>query len=184
MSLLHHDARSEALAQLSRFRGEFFSCLTARSDAFFELTDAVLCGDGPVSSLAEMSLVGEHRRGHGGLYAAPARGRSDTGRLRRAQAEVPLQRAADGRLFRAPTEVVWSGATCLHEGQFPALGRRCSRGAGERSLAAASEGRPWIITGPCGLSRRACGVGQTGVGPPTETELADGQSKSAVRKGR
>ncbi|SOE79857.1 hypothetical protein SAMN05446589_8946 [Streptomyces sp. OV198] len=44
MSLLHHDARSEALAQLSCFRGEFYSCLTARSDALFELAEAVLCG--------------------------------------------------------------------------------------------------------------------------------------------
>lgn len=26
-------------------------CLTTRSDALFELTDAMLCGDGPVRSL-------------------------------------------------------------------------------------------------------------------------------------
>jgi hypothetical protein len=86
MSLLHRDARQEALAGLSRFRGEFYSCLTARSDAVFELADAVLCDDGPVRSLAELSLVGEHRRGHGGLYAALARGRVDASRLRRALA--------------------------------------------------------------------------------------------------
>lgn len=61
MSLLHHDAHREPLAQLSCFRGEFYACLTARSDALFELADAVLCGDGPVRSLAELSLVGEHR---------------------------------------------------------------------------------------------------------------------------
>jgi hypothetical protein len=107
MSLLHHDARSEALAQLSCFRGEFYSCLTARSDALFELADAVLCGDGPVRSLAELSLVGEHRRGHGGLYAALARGRIDAGRLRRALAEVPLPRAADGRLVLAIDITCW-----------------------------------------------------------------------------
>jgi hypothetical protein len=41
MSLLHRDARREALLELSRFRGEFHSCLTARSDALFELADAV-----------------------------------------------------------------------------------------------------------------------------------------------
>ncbi len=85
-SLPHRDARQEPLAELSCFRGEFYSSLTARSDALFELADAVLCGDGPVRSLAELSLVGEHRRGHGGLYAAVARGRVDTGRLRRALA--------------------------------------------------------------------------------------------------
>ncbi|GGN50167.1 hypothetical protein GCM10011579_004670 [Streptomyces albiflavescens] len=107
MSLLHHDARREALAQLSCFRGEFYACLTARSDALFELADAVLCGDGPVRSPAELSLVGEHRRGHGGLYAAVARGRIDAGRLRRALAAVPLPRAADGRLVLAVDVTCW-----------------------------------------------------------------------------
>lgn len=74
MRLLHHDARREPLAELSRFRGKFSSCLTARSDARFELADGVLCGDGPVRPLVELSLAGEHRRGHGGLYAAVAPG--------------------------------------------------------------------------------------------------------------
>jgi hypothetical protein len=60
-----------------------------------------LTSDGPVRSLAELSLVGEHRRGHGGLYAAVAHGRIDTGRLRQALAEVPLPRATDGRLVLA-----------------------------------------------------------------------------------
>ncbi|MFG2715343.1 NF041680 family putative transposase [Streptomyces goshikiensis] len=107
MSLLHRDARREPLAELSRFRGEFYSCLTARSDGLFELADAVLCGDGPVRSLAELSLVGEHRRGHGGLYAAVARGRVDTARLRQALAAVPLPRAADGRLVLAVDLTCW-----------------------------------------------------------------------------
>lgn len=79
MSLLHHVVRREPLAQLSRFREEFYACLTARSDAWFELADTVPCGDGPMRSLAELSLVGEHRRGHGGLYAAVARGCIDAG---------------------------------------------------------------------------------------------------------
>nr|AGS49499.1 hypothetical protein [uncultured bacterium esnapd7] len=48
----------------------------------FELTDAVLCADGPVRSVAELSLAGEHRRGHGSGYAALARGHVDAGRLR------------------------------------------------------------------------------------------------------
>ncbi|MFP5071306.1 hypothetical protein ACLFMI_16805 [Pseudonocardia nantongensis] len=40
---------------------------TVRANALFEPTDAVLCADGPVRSLAELSLVAEHRRGHGAL---------------------------------------------------------------------------------------------------------------------
>ncbi|MGW6902610.1 NF041680 family putative transposase [Streptomyces sp. NPDC054919] len=107
MSLLHRDAPREPLAQLSGFRGEFYSCLTARSDALFELVDAVLCGDRPVRSLAELSLVGEHRRGHGGLYAAVARGQVDAIRLRRTLAEVPLPRAADGQLILAIDVTCW-----------------------------------------------------------------------------
>ncbi|MDQ0765534.1 hypothetical protein QF027_008169 [Streptomyces canus] len=67
----------------------------------------MLCGDGPVRSLAELSLVGEHRRGHGGLYAAVARGRVDTDRLRRALATVPLPRAAEGRLVLAIDITCW-----------------------------------------------------------------------------
>ena len=35
---------------LARFRREFYACLTARADALFELADAVLCADGPVTS--------------------------------------------------------------------------------------------------------------------------------------
>ncbi|GGS93028.1 hypothetical protein GCM10010270_76410 [Streptomyces violaceus] len=45
--------------------------------------------------------MGEYRRGHGGLYAALACGRIDADRLRRILAEVPLPRAADGRLVLA-----------------------------------------------------------------------------------
>ncbi|KOU72612.1 transposase [Streptomyces sp. MMG1533] len=107
MSLLHDDVRREPLEELSRFRGEFYSCLTARSDALFELADAVLCGDGPVRSLAELSLVGEHRRGHGGLYAALAQGRVDADRMRQALASVPLPRALDGRLVLAVDVTCW-----------------------------------------------------------------------------
>ena len=42
---------------LAGFRQEFYRSLTARADALFELTDAVLCADGPVSSLVELTLA-------------------------------------------------------------------------------------------------------------------------------
>ncbi len=107
MSLLHDAVRQDPFAELSRFRGEFYSCLTRRADALFELTDAVLCADGPVRPLVELSLVGEHRRGHGGLYDALAAGRVEVARLRRALAAVPLPRAADGRLVLAADITCW-----------------------------------------------------------------------------
>ena len=88
-------------------RREFYACLTKRADALFELADAVLCADGPVRSLVELSLVGEHRRGHGSLYAALARGRLDVARLRTALSAVALPRAADGRLVLAVDITCW-----------------------------------------------------------------------------
>ncbi|RPE34046.1 NF041680 family putative transposase [Kitasatospora cineracea] len=107
MSVLHKGVCPDGFAELSRFRGEFYACLTRRGDAMFELADAVLCADGPVRSLVELSLVGEHRRGHGGLYDALARGRLDADRMRQALAAVPLPRAADGRLVLAVDITCW-----------------------------------------------------------------------------
>ncbi len=53
------------VGDLAAFRREFYECLTARADALFELTDAVLCSPGPVNTLVDLSLCPEHRRGHG-----------------------------------------------------------------------------------------------------------------------
>src|SRR5438045_1875760 len=96
-----------ALGELSRFRQEFYRCLPARADALFELAEAVLCADGPVRSLVELSLAPEHRRGHGGLYDGINGGRIEVGRLRAAVASVPLPRAAGGRLVRAVYVCPW-----------------------------------------------------------------------------
>ena len=87
-----------ALGELSGFRREFYRCLPARADALFELADAVLCADGPVRTLAGLSLVPEHRRGHGALYDAVSHGRIVIGRLRRAPAGLPLPSWPDGQI--------------------------------------------------------------------------------------
>lgn len=47
MSVSVSGAASGGLEVLSRFRAEFYDCLYVRADALFELTDAVLCEDGP-----------------------------------------------------------------------------------------------------------------------------------------
>jgi len=106
-SLLEHAADVESLAVLSRFRLEFHACLTARGDELFELADAVLCADGPVKTLAGLSLAPEHRRGHGALYDAVNHGRLAIGRLRWSLAALPLPRAADGRLMLAVDVSNW-----------------------------------------------------------------------------
>lgn len=107
MTSVHDPGPVDALGELRRFRQGFYGCITRRADAVFELIDAVLCVDGPVRSLVELSLVGAHRRGHGSLYAALDRGRLDVPRLREVLAGVPLPRAADGRLVLAVDVTCW-----------------------------------------------------------------------------
>ena len=106
-SLQDGAAGVESFAQLSRFRVDFHACLAARADELCELADAVLCADGPVRNLAELSLVAGHQRGHGALYDAVNAGRIDISRLRRSLAGLPLPRAADGRLMLAVDVSNW-----------------------------------------------------------------------------
>jgi DDE superfamily endonuclease len=73
----------------------------------FELTDAVLCAEGPVTSLVGLSLAAEHRRGHGALYDAVANGRVEVARLRRYLASLPLPRDRDGRIMLAVDVSAW-----------------------------------------------------------------------------
>ena len=107
MESLHDHAQGSTGGELSRFRQEFYASLTARADALFELTEAVLCADGPVRSLVELSLLAEHRRGHGALYDALGQGRVEPQRIRRAVAAGPLPRAADGRIVLAVDISPW-----------------------------------------------------------------------------
>jgi DDE superfamily endonuclease len=107
MSVLQNPCYVESLDVLSRFRTGLYGCLTARADALFELADAVLCADGPVHSLVELTLVAEHRRGHGAMYDALNHGGIDVGRLRRALARLPLPRFEGRRLVLAVDVTPW-----------------------------------------------------------------------------
>lgn len=106
-SLAPEQSADAALGVLSHFRVQFYDCLYTRSDALFELTDAVLCADGPVTSLAELTLTAEHRRGHGAMYDAVNHGWLEPRRLRRLLASTPLLRAADGRIVLAVDVSNW-----------------------------------------------------------------------------
>ncbi|MER6106525.1 NF041680 family putative transposase [Streptomyces sp. NPDC001832] len=86
------------LSVLSEFRNDFYACLSRRGDELFELADALLCTDGPVRTLVDLSLAPEHRRGHGSLYDGINHGRLDVSRLRRSLASSPLPRDSEGRL--------------------------------------------------------------------------------------
>src|SRR3954449_5458049 len=86
----------EAAELLRGLRGELYGCLERRADELFELTDAVLCADGPVHTLVGLCLTAEHRRGHGALYDAVNVGRVDVERLGRVLDRLPLTRDYDG----------------------------------------------------------------------------------------
>ncbi|KWX01484.1 hypothetical protein LI90_2516 [Carbonactinospora thermoautotrophica] len=107
MSLQDDAARVESRTVLSRFRAGFYACLTARADALFALTGALLCSDGPVRTLAGLALAPEHRRGHGALYGGVNHGRIDAERLRDLLAAPPLPKTGDGRIVLAVDVSPW-----------------------------------------------------------------------------
>ncbi|MGO4758241.1 transposase, partial [Streptomyces sp. 2MCAF27] len=55
MTLLPDAGPGEAFAQASRFRDDLFDCLTAHGDELFQLVDALLCADGPVTSPVDLT---------------------------------------------------------------------------------------------------------------------------------
>jgi hypothetical protein len=96
-----------SLDDLAAFRWAFYDCLSLRADALFELTDAVLCADGPVTTLVGLTLAPEHRRGHGGLYDGLGSGRIEVDRLRRSLVSLPVPRDAHGRITLAVDVSPW-----------------------------------------------------------------------------
>ncbi|MCX4673586.1 transposase [Streptomyces sp. NBC_01381] len=119
MSVLPQIDGREALAELSRFRTAFYGCLSARADAFFELTDALLCADSPTRTPVELSLLAEHQRGYGSLYGALNHGRFDTVALRDLLISLPLPRF-DGWIVLTVDVSPWlrSDAACSPERLF------------------------------------------------------------------
>ena len=67
----------------------------------------MLCADGPVRSLVDLTLVAEHRRGHGAMYVALGQGRVEPERLCRSLASLPLPRATNGRIVLAVDVSPW-----------------------------------------------------------------------------
>jgi DDE superfamily endonuclease len=106
-SLENQQAGPTSLDDLDAFRGAFYDCLTLRADALFELTEAVLCAEGPVSTLVGLTLTAEHRRGHGALYDGLGSGRIEVGRLRRSLASLPVPRDKHGRITLAVDISPW-----------------------------------------------------------------------------
>jgi hypothetical protein len=91
-------------AALIQFREDFFASLSSWGDALFELTDAVLCSPGAVSSVPSLSLEPVFRRSHGSVYKALAQGEIDEEALRQALADA---RPADWPLIFAVDSSTW-----------------------------------------------------------------------------
>ncbi len=106
MSILSEPGAEAGAGALRALRAAFHRCLSARSDALFELADAVLCSRGPVASLPVLSLSGVFTRGHGALYDALAAGRIDTDRLGEVLAAQPIRRIR-GRIVLAVDATGW-----------------------------------------------------------------------------
>src|SRR3954471_13134178 len=107
VGVVDQSVAAAAADRLRAFRGELYGCLARRADELFELTDALLCADGPVSSLVGLCLTPEHRRGHGALYDALNSGSVDADRLRRVLAGLPLPRMFGGRIVLAVDASPW-----------------------------------------------------------------------------
>lgn len=107
MNSVHDAGGGDARRALSAFRWRWYGCLTARPDALFELCDAVLCAEGPVTTLVGLSLTAEHLRGHGGLYDGLASGCVDMAGFRRCLAATPVPRGSDGRITLAVDVSSW-----------------------------------------------------------------------------
>ena len=124
-----------AADRLRGFRGELYQCLIGRADELFELTDAVLCAEGPVRSLVGLCLAPEHRRGHGALYDALNHGAVDAERLRRALTMLPLPRLFGGRIVLAVDATPWlrpDAPTCPDRLFCHVYGRGQGRDADQR----------------------------------------------------
>ncbi len=87
---MHDERIMEPSDALQTFRRSLYECLPRRSDALFELADAILTADGTAPSPAHLSLQASHRRGWGSLYAALDRGRIDDEALRKLLARYPF----------------------------------------------------------------------------------------------
>jgi hypothetical protein len=96
----------QARDRLACFREELYRCLASRADELFELCDGVLCADGAVKTLVGLSLVPEHRRGHGALYDGLNHGRIHIAALSVALAAITLPRLA-GRIALAIDVTPW-----------------------------------------------------------------------------
>ena len=82
--------------RLQKFRRDLRACFKRRTDALFELSDAILTA-GHVPSPPHLSLAPVHRRGWGSFYAALSKGKLDERAMRDLLAHYPMLHDSQGR---------------------------------------------------------------------------------------
>jgi hypothetical protein len=138
---VHDPGRGDATGRAVAFREAFRDCLTARADALFELTDALVCRPGRVESLPALSLEPESRRGHGALYGGLTEGHIDADRLRRLLlGTVPAGR--DGLVWFAADVSNWPRPDAACSPQRLAVYDKSARTLGGRPV---TSGWPYAV---------------------------------------
>jgi len=132
-------SRHEAYRALREFRARLYGCLTARPDASTDLVDAIMCADHAVTSLVQLSLVPEFRRGHGALYDALAADRIDEEAFAAllTASLPPLADGDEGRARAAEHDVTDDG---LPAPRWPGSPRRRPRRFGRRARGGGGRG--------------------------------------------
>src|SRR5215203_4296927 len=156
---------------LRTFRRSFYECLHRRSDALFELADAILTADGAAPSPAHLSLQASHRRGWGSLYAALWRGRIDDEALGELLVHHPLVSTA---LKGRRPSTLWTRA-CGHAATRSAVPSAATTTIrrGTPPASPSSQAGPTSSLHNSTLSARA--------GPPPWTWSASGPPKTPTR---
>ena len=91
--------KGAGMNDLRAFREHLHNCLVRRTDALFELCDAVLAASNAPSP-AHLSLEAVHRRGWGSLHAALSKGSIDVEALQDLLAQQPLAEGGSGDVPR------------------------------------------------------------------------------------
>src|SRR5918992_1699061 len=151
----------EPIDALRTFRDSLYRCFDQRTDALFELGDALLTA-GVVPSPVHLSLEPSHRRGWGSLYAALRHGQIDAAALRWLLTRHPLAASGGGEAPVYAVDVsVWP--RCDAESS-PLLKASTTTPRATRPLSPSSPGGPTSSSLGSALPPRA--------GPPRWTSSA------------
>ncbi len=156
---------ADELNRLREFRGLVYRCLGRRADELFELTDALLCAEGPVKSLVGLCRASEHRRGHAALYdvlseSEPTSWTAILDAVRLRPTEDRDRQDTPGQHVIA-RQVRHSGhSSSPSSGHFQSAGSSRVTGAKQRARPAMSPAPLTACSGPTGMSTHSSDQGR------------------------